>query len=52
MVFNCFLYVTTHIKANTGMSNGCKGHVEREVAVYSEENLPGDNNGPLLGTSR
>lgn len=50
MVFNCFLYVTTHVKAHTDMNNSCKGPMEREVAVYSEGNLPGDTNEPLLGT--
>lgn len=52
MVVNCFLYGTTHRKALTAVSGSCKGRLEREVAVSTEENLSGDIDGPLVGASK
>lgn len=48
---SCMLQLTRRLLL-AGVSNSCKGHMEREVAIYSEENLPGDIGGPLLGTSK
>lgn len=41
-VFFIKRWFTIHMKAVIDMTNSYKGQMEREVAVYSEKNLPRD----------
>lgn len=52
MVFNSFFECYNSCEGYYSLNNGCQGHMEREVAIYSEKKVPGESDVPLLHTSK